>query len=191
MSFLQYRRDRQEGAERLTNTGHNFKLAGHNLIYKAWEKKNRPLNKGWHITAGQLIEILSQEKKTFSSKEETCDTLCLLIDYDPNSKLRIGLAELREIHLFTVRKNESNKAYWSPMLLKLRSVLEIQDVKNWESDKIKEQKKEIRSPKYEKEIIEFLYINGDDEGWNWGKNGMTNGALLYPDAWTYFRPLLI
>jgi hypothetical protein len=37
------------------------------------------------------------------------------------------------------------------------------------------------------EFIEFLYLNGDDNGWNGGKNGMTNAAFLERGARDYFR----
>jgi hypothetical protein len=37
------------------------------------------------------------------------------------------------------------------------------------------------------ESIEFLYLNGDDQRWNWGKSGLTNAAFLHGDARNYFR----
>ena len=37
------------------------------------------------------------------------------------------------------------------------------------------------------DFIEFLYLNGDDKGWNWGRSGMTNAAFLHDAARDYFR----
>ena len=37
------------------------------------------------------------------------------------------------------------------------------------------------------DFIEFLYLNGDDKGWNWGRNGSTNAVFLQSHARQYFR----
>jgi len=34
--------------------------------------------------------------------------------------------------------------------------------------------------------MELLYLNGDNQGWNWGRNGMTNAAFIHGPARTYF-----
>jgi len=40
---------------------------------------------------------------------------------------------------------------------------------------------------YGSEFVEFLYLQGDDGGWNWGRNGSTNAAILHGEAREYFR----
>ena len=37
------------------------------------------------------------------------------------------------------------------------------------------------------DFVEFLYLQGPDRGWNWGRNGMTNAPFLQGDAREYFR----
>jgi len=40
---------------------------------------------------------------------------------------------------------------------------------------------------YGTEFVEFLYLRGDDGGWNWGGTGVTNSVFLHGQARDYFR----
>lgn len=42
-------------------------------------------------------------------------------------------------------------------------------------------------PDGKEDFVEFLYLNGSDHGWNWGRNGMTNAAFIHGWARDYFR----
>ena len=57
MSFLIFEQAEIEGRPILRPTGETFSLAGHNLLYKAWEKREKPLNSGWRVTRGELIQL--------------------------------------------------------------------------------------------------------------------------------------
>ncbi len=180
MAFLVYRVLPDREVETLEATGNHFSLAGHNLIYQLWEKTGKPLDKGWHLSANDLINVYSKGKGSY-------ETLRFIIDFDPTSKRRIGLIELRGIYIFTYPDGQSQQALWSPMMLCLRDVrCKVFDTELTPEDK--KTKISVIKPKYGKEeFVEFLYLQGDNKGWNWGVNGRTNAAFIYGKARKYFQ----
>ena len=112
MAFLYYQRKNNK----LIKTGKSFGLAGDNLIYQLWESRSKPTDQGWHVSADDLI-------RKYSNGNESYETGRLLIDFDPNSKWRIGLIELLDIYIFTYRGSKRDEASWSPMMLRLRDVM--------------------------------------------------------------------
>jgi hypothetical protein len=46
---------------------------------------------------------------------------------------------------------------------------------------------EFIGPDYGPPFVEFLYLNGDRKGWNWGANGRTNAPFIEGGAREYFR----
>ena len=73
------------------------------------------------------------------------------------------------------------------MMLRLRDV-QYEEYENDISDQEKEQKiKTLKDPGNEEDFVEFLYLNGPNKGWNWGRNGMTNAAFIQGPARDYFR----
>ena len=176
MSFLYY--NKNNGL--ISNTGDKFSLAGYNLIYNLWKKKKKPTATGWHLNADDLIKEHSGGKESGSSG-------ALIIDFDPKSRWRIGLIELHDIYIYTYSGAKKDASSWSPMMLRFKDVL----YKEFETELKEEQKinimKEIQIDDNADEFIEFLYLNGTDRGWNWGRNGMTNAAFLQNSARDYFR----
>ncbi len=103
--------------------------------------------------------------RKYSDGNESYETSRLLIDFDPNSKWRIGLIELLDIYIYTYSGAKPNEAGWSPMMLRLRDVV-YEGFENEISKEEKEKKiKEIQDPNYEEDFVEFLYTNGSDKGW--------------------------
>ncbi len=161
-------------------TSESFSLAGYNLLYTAWTQQGSPINKGWHITADELIRIHYKSAHDSTTKR-------LVIDFDPKTTRRIGLIELLDIYAFTWG-NDSGSAEWTPLMLRFRDL--FYQVYNPEIDKAK--KAEILScceepSKSAPDFVEFLYLNGPQFGWNWGMNGMTNAAFINGMARDYFR----
>ena len=178
ISYLQSNTKRK--IESLENTGKIFKLAGYNLIYKLWVKRDKPTNQGWHISADDLI-------REFSSGNETYENLRFVIDFHPSAKWRIGLIELLDIYVYTWQGSQKNQASWSPMMLRFHDIM-YEEFKNEITEKKKATKISlIDSPAYNDDFVEFLYLNGDDKSWNWGMNGMTNAAFIHGAARDYFR----
>lgn len=180
MAFLVYRRRELFDHDVLDATGENFSLAGYNLIWKAWKQQNQPLRKGWHVSAHDLIAILTDGKESY-------DTRRLIIDYNPSSKERIGLIELLDIYLYTWDGASASEASWTPMMLKLRDVSE-----EWVDGELTADKKEQRIQRltpapYGVPFVEFLYLQGDAKGWRWGPNGNTNAVFIHAEARDYFR----
>lgn len=175
MAFMFY--DRKNGS--LIQTGKCFSLAGYNLIYSLWEKRGRPTDQGWHMTEDDLIREYTQDKGNIQ-------TNALLIDFHPNARIRIGIIELLDIYAYTYSGATEKEAEWTPMMLRLRDVL-YEEYEQEISGKEKEEKiKIIKNPISDDDFVEFLYMNGSDKGWNWGRNGMTNAAFIHGPARKYF-----
>lgn len=176
MAFMIYRK--QNG--NLIQTGQCFRLAGYNLIYSLWEKRGRPTDQGWQLCVDDLIRECSDGK-------ENATTQALLIDFHPNARYRIGIIELLDIFAYTYSGATEKDAGWTPMMLRLRDVL-YEEYETEISDQEKEQKiKHLQDPDNKEDFIEFLYLNGSDKSWNWGRNGMTNAAFIHGPARDYFR----
>jgi hypothetical protein len=180
MAFLVYSRTLRGGNDVLEATGDHFSLAGYNLVWKAWKQRGQPIRKGWYVSAEDLITILTDGKHSY-------DTRRLIIDYDPRSKERIALIELLDIHLYTWDGASPTEAGWTPMMLKMRDVVE-----EWFDHKLATDEKAKRiqtlTPKtYGEPFVEFLYLHGDGKSWNWGRNGATNAVFLHAEARDYFR----
>ena len=112
MAFMFY--DKKNG--KLNKTGKYFSLAGYNLIIHLWEKQGKPTNKGWHISADELIREYTKDKGSIQ-------TNALLIDFHPNARNRIGIIELMDIYAYTYFSAKKQKVEWTPMMLRLRDVL--------------------------------------------------------------------
>ena len=176
MAFLYYRKN----DDKLIKTGESFSLAGYNLIYQLWDSRGKPTDQGWHVSADDLI-------KRYSNGSDSYETGRFLIDFDPNSKWRIGIIELLDIYIYTYSVAKQDEAEWSPMMLRLRDVM-YEEFKNEISKEEKEDKiRKIQDPNNQEDFVEFLYLNGADKGWKWGMNGMTNAAFIGGPARAYFR----
>lgn len=163
-----------------TNLNEYYSLAGYNLIFKAWQKNNFPICTGWHVSAEDLIQI-------HTNHAETYDTRRLLVDFHPSSTRRIGIIEILEIYIFSYGIADNQYVSWSPMMLRLRDVF-YQEYQHDISENFRGQTlQQFPAPNEGEDFVEFLYLNGTDNGWNWGRNGMTNAAFLYGDARYYFR----
>jgi len=178
MAFLIFKKEVQNGKTYYHNEHKHYKLAGYGLLYRLWVKRGKPTNQGWSVSAG---EILNEYDKTF-----TGDSHALLIDFDPNSKERIGIIEIIGIHLFTHGADSVSR--WSPMMLEL---LDLYYEDDFEKELTPEEKEklilkievsQVRNPN-----VEFLYLQGDERSWNWGRNGSTNAAFIGGEARKYFR----
>ncbi|MGH8502550.1 MAG: hypothetical protein ACREVE_08760 [Gammaproteobacteria bacterium] len=180
MAFLLFDRVKSGGKTVLHATSEAFSLAGYNLIYLAWQRRGMPLDDGWHVTADELIRL-------HSGDAQTCQTKCLVIDFDPKSKRRIGLVELLDVYAFTWGDG-SGAPSWTPVMLRMRDLFYTEytiPIDQASKDAILAHLDEP-SPDTP-DFIEFLYLNGPMYGWNWGKNGMTNAVFLQGVARDYFR----
>ena len=175
MAFLIYERLNNNGADLLRATGKRFSLAGYNLIYYAWQKRGKPTNQGWRVDANELIQIYSEGKNSY-------EDLRLIIDFDPGSTKRIALIELLEIYVYSYEAGNSSRASWSPMMLKIRTVYYDDGYEHITKEEKNKKISEFPANYSEEDTVEFLYLRGDREGWNWGSNGRTNAAFISGDA---------
>lgn len=176
MAFMIYIRNNGK----LNYTGQSFSLAGYNLIYRLWEKCGRPTDAGWHLEADELI-------REHTDGKESIKTNALLIDFHPNASNRVGIIELLDVYAYTYSGATKANVSWTPMMLRLRDVLyEEYDAPITYAEK-EQRISSLSDPDNKDDFVEFLYLNGQDKGWNWGRNGMTNAAFIHGPAREYFR----
>jgi hypothetical protein len=174
VAFLIFERAILEGRPILRYTGEHFKLAGYNLLHRAWKKLGKPINKGWRVTRAELIEL------HFSPRSPR-DDVRMIIDWNPTNESTVSLFELIEIYAYTWG---NGGAEWTPFMLKGHSIPE----QEYETPAQKmELMKAIPYDSEGPEFVEFLYLKGDDYGWNWGRSGMTNAAFLDGGAREFFK----
>jgi hypothetical protein len=176
MAFLIFTKEEHNTHMVYKNLNQHYKLAGWGLIYALWSKKGKPLNSGYSLSAD---ELLKQYNETFSA-----DTHSLVIDFHPSAKTRIGLIEIEKIHLYTF--GDSKSAYWSPMMLELRQVF-YEDYENLSVEEKTKILSELEISPDRQPIAEFLYLNGDENSWNWGRSGGTNAAFINDEPRKYFK----
>lgn len=164
----------------LNYTDQYFSLAGYNLIYRVWTKRGRPTDAGWHVSADELIREHTEGK-------ESIRTNAFLIDFHPSARTRVGIIELLDVYAYTYSGATNADARWTPIMLRLRDVLyEEYDAPITDAEK-GQIISSISDPNNKVDFVEFLYLNGSDKGWNWGRNGMTNAAFIHGPAREYFR----
>ena len=61
MAFLLFEKNIVDGQARIRPKGTTFSLAGYNLIYRSWIVHGSPVDTGWHTTADELIQILTDQ----------------------------------------------------------------------------------------------------------------------------------
>lgn len=180
MTFHLFECQQSDGRDVLRLTDQGFRLAGYNLLYRAWVARGKPIDQGWRVSADELIAILTGGEESYTTRR-------LIIDFHPSNMNRIALIELQEIFLFNWAGQISGAVSWTPMMLRLR---EVRD--EWvDSPMSAEQRRELVArlevDEYGAEFVEFLYLQGDDGSWVWGRNGSTNAAFLHGEARDYFR----
>lgn len=176
--------------KRTLDSGSSYKMisevpiAGHNLIYNTWLNKGKPINAGWEITENDILE-------NFKNAASVNSCPALIIDFDPKGKEEITLLEMVHIYAYTYADKTTEEIWWTPILPKM---YEIKPKKHFSKCKSPRERKaiisEFESTGYGNEIVEFLYLQGEKHGWNWGMVGRVNGALIYSDARKYFKPYI-
>jgi len=93
-----------------------------------------------------------------------------------------------DVYAFTWSDGEGRPS-WTPLMLRLRDLY----IEEFDTPIDQDRKQLILSQLKLKEpapdspdFIEFLYLNSN-QGWKWGKNGMTNAVFLHGEARNYFR----
>ena len=118
----------------------------------------------WHLDTSAVLEQLG-----FAS-----DDYALVTDVKPKDT-KVSLYEITD---FWGVSDEN----WTPLGVRLETLC----VDRTHSDPA-QFKRSFTVNDSEREIIrEFLYMKvGKRGGWGWGRVGLVNGALLWPDVWAY------
>jgi hypothetical protein len=176
MPFYLYRKF-HENSEECFELERSVHLAGRNILYNLWLKQGKPANKGWH--AG-LEDIVCEA----TNGAGNLNTHTVLIDLNPSVKGEITILELLDVWAYTYA--DDSRIIWTPLMLKLRDVY-YQKTKPLTPQERQNIIQKFCRPNYGPDIFEFLYLQGDNRGWNWGKVGQVNAALIYEDARAFFK----
>ncbi len=176
MAYLKFERV-QENGERLVHPAGEIMLGGRNLIYEAWINQDQPLDRGWHVSARELVEINDDDPARY----------LLVVDWNPSSETYIGLAQLLDVYAYTWAHG-GDVPLWTPVMFRMQSLLD-QEVEN------REQRHQLLNAGIpepdpgEPDFLSFLYLAGEEGGWAWRRGRGTNAAaFLEPAARDYFRP---
>jgi hypothetical protein len=138
------------------------------------QREVRNGNPRWHAREQDLLRGMGIE---------SCQNHALIIDLKPDTIENISLYEVQDVWGFS---NEE----WTPLALRLKPL--FVDHKDNAPDRFK---KSFSMPSAQSisdnggAIHEFLYASHNEgiEGrWRWGRNGVVNATLLWPDAFEYF-----
>lgn len=55
MAFIIFQKENREGQQFYINRNEHYQLAGWGLINRLWAKRNKPLNKGWSLSATEIL----------------------------------------------------------------------------------------------------------------------------------------
>lgn len=175
MAYWKYERF-QENGETLVRPAGKIMLGGRRRIFDAWRNQGRPLDRGWHVSARELIEITGDDPAQ----------VLLVIDWNPSSETYIGLAVLLDVYAYTWAYG-GRVPVWTPVMFRMRNLFR-QEIEN------REQKTQLVNaglPEPDPEapdFASFLYLAGERDGWVWRRGRGTNAAaFLEDDAREYFR----
>lgn len=176
MAFYLFKKENEKNYRRIGE----IKLAGRKAIYNLWLKKGSPLDNGWLITQDDLL-------KEVTSNNEHFNDFRIIIDFYPSSKDRIELIEILEIYPYTYG-NVEGSASWSVLMLRVRDFWKTYHGKKIELSERDKLLENITCDKsYEGDIFEFLYLQGEENGWVPGRVGFVNAAFIHKPARDYFK----
>ena len=182
MAFLVFKCYRDAGQHLMKPTGETFRLAGRRrgLLCRAWQQQGALTNAGWHVSEENLIQLHNGQYNLATHR--------LIIDFAPGREQQVCLMELRDVYAYKWGDDNPDPG-WTPLMLKCVRVLDDPCNAGEREEILGRVPVPVRdAPVY----WEFLYLQGaQGREWSWGKNGWTNGALLYGAALNYFRPILM
>jgi hypothetical protein len=198
MTFHIFECEQNDGRDVLRLTDQEFRLAGYNLLYRAWVARGKPIGQGWQVSADELIAIQTGGEESYATRR-------MIIDFHPSNMKRVALVELQGIFLFNWAGEIHGSVNWTPMMLRLREVSDEWTDAPMSAEKRRERMTRLEIDAYGAEFIEFLYLQGDDGGWNWAetdrrmrrfcmaKRGSIFGSIFRSDAlhrlrWTHAIP---
>ena len=182
MAFMVYEKaGEQEGLEVLELKVAKVAFGGNRkgILYK-YLTKSRELDKAkqqskhghaWSVSAEGLL----------MAAFENAQSLRLVIDLKPNVKSNISLYMVNNVWGVTYPK-------WTPVMLELTPLFVDKDVPEEMRAVCKRKFLYDPDPKAHEPVFDFFYLQGGyaDGNWNPGRLGGYNGALLWPDAASFF-----
>lgn len=178
MPVFLYKKIRKDEGEFLLQVK-QINLAGYNAVFKLWEKKGKPLNRGWNISKEELITYAL-------GKEEEVDLHSAIFDIIPSRKDQVYLLEVLDIYLYTYREEKTERARWSNLMLRLSEIFGKEKIES-EEEKAGLTREFPFKRWPEENIYTFLYLKGEEGSWNWSRLGQMNGALIFKEAQAYFK----
>lgn len=179
MAFLIFERFMEDGQDLIRDTGEQYKLAGNNLLRAAWERRERPLEQGWHVSASELLSIHSEGKFNDS-------THILASDFMPSASHEIGIVSILDVYGFSYCADDPSDPEWSPLMIRYGGLFN-----HYEPGGLSDSRKAVllaripdRGPEVADESVGFLYLKDD---WTFGPGGTVNTPFISGAARDYFR----
>ena len=154
-------------------------LAGtNNVIYRSLTATNQLQQNqgqnagiGWHLNETNLLSTATEQEPVLANE------YAIVIDLKPNVANNVSLYEIKDIWGFSYSD-------YTPVALRLETL--FVDLNHPNPDAFKERFTDDNCLR--DQVHEFLYLQGGYGfgTWNWGRVGMVNGALLWPDALEFF-----
>lgn len=184
MPFYLYRKTPINGGFSKYIQVRNISLAGtNNVIYGALTatnqlQQNRGQNAaiGWHLSESDLLGTATDQ---YLSGSVLPDEYAIVIDLKPGVANNVSLYELKDIWGFSYPD-------YTPIALRLEPLFVDHEPENSNPDAFKKCFRD--NDCLRDQVHEFLYLQGgyNSGKWLWGRVGMVNGALLWPDALEFF-----
>lgn len=170
MPFIVYRTTKLPAPATRYQVSAHVSLAGGGLIQSTLRRLELLGNNdgGWTVNAADLLATGGYQP----------DTHALVIDTAPR-RGTVSLFEVRSILGYSY-------AEWTPILVRFEQLFVDTDPVTT----VDEMKREFTDEACERCIVRsILYLRGGYSGgdWNWGGNSRTTAALLWEDAWRFFR----
>ncbi len=175
MPFLLYKTDRLPEGVLYCNPNH-VKLGGGGLIQTTARKYLQNADTTWKVTASDLIGSLGHDP----------DKHALVVDTSP-SRPTLNLFQIESIAGYSY-------AAWTPIMITFKALFADEEHDIGDNPDLPASLNDFKQ-RFELDASEgscvrsILYLMGGFESgnWNWGGNSRTTAALLWKDAWDYFR----
>ena len=136
-----------------------FKMAAYNFIYQTWDSQGRPHN-GW-VARDSLIDRVIWNHYNIPNP--------FILNRTMNYSYIIS-----EIWGWTYFDNTI--VTWTPILLVGKEI-----------ELLNEQNNEYEYLIQDSYCYQFMYLQGDNGGWQWGAGGPSNSPLLFDDTFAWFK----
>jgi hypothetical protein len=147
----------------------NVSLSSHGLVWAACKTYLGQSDAGWTVSVEELLHAGGYQP----------DIHALIIDTAPR-RPTVSLFEIRYVSGYSY-------ADWTPIMVTLEELFVDRNVAPTTTELFKKDFVDVGCQRCTVRSILYLLGGRQSGTWNWGGNSRTTAALLWDDAWEYFR----